>query len=374
MVHISEIPVIRDPRGKKLMLSQLELKFPDELKPGDSVWCKIVVTSGASWSGERWLTTKGYFGIKFNDKDCAKKYNVMFTPVKTENIECTFTMPEKDTTVTFYGGHEDEEKGKWVEDFSRKEVLKLTAKLPPPQEQKTAVKTPEKKEVLEKEKEKMSLIFSYPHTGKKTLAAGTTTVDIKTNTVTLPGDATEKIYPPTRIESYRSINIYLNKGARIEFSYEGAINCAMYFFTPKVWTRIPNLTFDRFEITTTEETLFGFLASQDPEGVPSIEIAAELDIASITMPSVSTATPTKVAVGIASTPVFAANPDRVFAEFTNDSDKIIYLSLSGTAVMHEGIRLNAEGGAYEISQINLYLGAVSAICAAANKNLTVTEG
>lgn len=92
------------------------------------------------------------------------------------------------------------------------------------------------------------------------------------------------------------------------------------------------------------------------------------------LPSVSSATPTNVTVGVASTTVLAANANRKFAVFVNDSDTTIYLSLSGTAVMNEGIRLNASGGSYEINLTNLYLGVITAICVAAGKNLTVTSG
>lgn len=90
--------------------------------------------------------------------------------------------------------------------------------------------------------------------------------------------------------------------------------------------------------------------------------------------AVSSATPTKVSVGSTSTSVRSANSSRQFAVFVNDSDETIYLSLSDTAVMNEGIRLNAKGGAYVISLMNLYIGAVTAICSSGTKNLTVTEG
>ena len=60
--------------------------------------------------------------------------------------------------------------------------------------------------------------------------------------------------------------------------------------------------------------------------------------------------------------------------FVNDSDETIYLNLSGTAVMNEGIRLNANGGSYEINLNNLYTGAVTGICSSGTKNLTVVEG
>jgi len=82
------------------------------------------------------------------------------------------------------------------------------------------------------------------------------------------------------------------------------------------------------------------------------------------------ATNTKVSVGAASTSVLAANSDRIEFLLVNDSDEVIYISLSGTAVMNEGIRLNKSGGSY----INCsYVGKVTAICTSGSKNLTVSE-
>ena len=93
-------------------------------------------------------------------------------------------------------------------------------------------------------------------------------------------------------------------------------------------------------------------------------------------PAVGTnlATTGKVTVGAVSTAVLAALAARHFAQFVNDSDETIYLDLSDTAVMNEGIRLNASGGSFEINWTNLYTGAIAAICASGGKNLTVTEG
>jgi len=89
---------------------------------------------------------------------------------------------------------------------------------------------------------------------------------------------------------------------------------------------------------------------------------------------ITTQTPTAVAVQTASTVVLAANPSRRSAVFVNDSNKEIYLSLGAVAVLHEGIRLNADGGGYEINDTNLFLGAVNAIAEGGDKVLTVTEG
>lgn len=85
------------------------------------------------------------------------------------------------------------------------------------------------------------------------------------------------------------------------------------------------------------------------------------------------ATGSKVTVGSSSTTALAANENRNFAVFVNDSDETIYLGL-GTAVLNSGIRLNANGGAYEINLTNMYTGIVMGICASGSKNLTIMEG
>lgn len=75
-----------------------------------------------------------------------------------------------------------------------------------------------------------------------------------------------------------------------------------------------------------------------------------------------------------STEAIAANSNRKYALLVNDSDTDMYLALGKAAVVGEGIRLNKKGGWYEITAINLFTGAVNAICATAGKNLTTMEG
>lgn len=89
---------------------------------------------------------------------------------------------------------------------------------------------------------------------------------------------------------------------------------------------------------------------------------------------VGSVTDTKVAVETDSTEVLAANPARADAVFVNDSNKPIYLARGNAAVLNQGIRLNAEGGNYEINSSNLFLGAIYAIAEGGAKNLTVSEG
>lgn len=81
-----------------------------------------------------------------------------------------------------------------------------------------------------------------------------------------------------------------------------------------------------------------------------------------------------VNVAATSTRVLNANVARGYAVFVNDSDTTIYLALGANAVANQGIRLNANGGSYEINLLNLYDGVIYAIHGSTgNKVLTVLE-
>jgi hypothetical protein len=71
--------------------------------------------------------------------------------------------------------------------------------------------------------------------------------------------------------------------------------------------------------------------------------------------------------------VLDQNPKRVYALFINDSGNVMYLSKSDAAVVNSGIRLNANGGSYEINFTNPYFGSVALASAAAGDLLLVTE-
>ena len=84
-------------------------------------------------------------------------------------------------------------------------------------------------------------------------------------------------------------------------------------------------------------------------------------------------TETSVEVGLASTLVLAANPNRVDADLVNDGANVIYLARGNAAVLNAGIRLNPNGGSYRIGTNNLFLGAINGI-STNETNLTVSEG
>ena len=90
-------------------------------------------------------------------------------------------------------------------------------------------------------------------------------------------------------------------------------------------------------------------------------------------------TPTHTAVNVTTSTgeVLASNANRLYALLVNDSDTVIYIKLGAAAVANQGIRINANGGNYEMSAMlgNLYTGAINGIHAGTgNKVLLMTEG
>lgn len=66
-------------------------------------------------------------------------------------------------------------------------------------------------------------------------------------------------------------------------------------------------------------------------------------------------------VGTGSTLVLASSTARLYAVIVNDSADPVYLAIGNAAVSGKGIRLNANGGSYEMDSLNLFTGAVNAI-------------
>jgi len=80
-------------------------------------------------------------------------------------------------------------------------------------------------------------------------------------------------------------------------------------------------------------------------------------------------------VATTSTSILPSYAGRKYALITNDSDTVIYLALHSEAFLNNGIRLNPNGGSYEINWTNLYTGQICGIHAGTgNKVVTVVEG
>ena len=123
-------------------------------------------------------------------------------------------------------------------------------------------------------------------------------------------------------------------------------------------------------VDTKPVTLYQPRTAGAEDAYPALLNAAGQLIVDVSGGNITSATNTKANVTTASTLVLAANTDRIAAIIVNDSDEEIYLSLSGTAVMNEGIRLNPYGGTLNETE---YTGIISAICETGTKNLTVCE-
>jgi len=78
-------------------------------------------------------------------------------------------------------------------------------------------------------------------------------------------------------------------------------------------------------------------------------------------------------VGVVSTEVVAANPNRVDLELVNDCKEDMYLARGNPAVIGSGFKL-VPNGTYNIDTQNLYCGAINAICLLGQANITVSEG
>lgn len=78
-------------------------------------------------------------------------------------------------------------------------------------------------------------------------------------------------------------------------------------------------------------------------------------------------------VGTSSVRVLGANSMRKLAVITNDSDTAIYLGFGQHAVSHSGIRLNSNGGFYEVGKTNHFTGNIFAISTSDNKNVCILE-
>jgi len=87
-------------------------------------------------------------------------------------------------------------------------------------------------------------------------------------------------------------------------------------------------------------------------------------------------THTTATITTASGTALAANANRKYALLVNNSDTVMYIKIGVAAVANQGIRLNANGGSYEmlIGQ-NLDIRAINAVHAGSgNKVLLVSEG
>jgi len=86
------------------------------------------------------------------------------------------------------------------------------------------------------------------------------------------------------------------------------------------------------------------------------------------------ATSSRITVTTSSTDILASSTPRQYAAIVNDGSNVVYLNFNGaTAVANSGLRLNANGGTFEITSENLYKGQITAIASGGSSVVTVVE-
>ena len=85
---------------------------------------------------------------------------------------------------------------------------------------------------------------------------------------------------------------------------------------------------------------------------------------------------TTASMSATSAAVLAANNDRKYALVVNDGAVDVYLKVGATAVANEGIRINANGGSFEMTREagNLSDLAINGITVSGTATVVVTEG
>lgn len=85
------------------------------------------------------------------------------------------------------------------------------------------------------------------------------------------------------------------------------------------------------------------------------------------------ATPSSVTIGSSSTQILPPDAGRQGVLLTNDSNQSIYLGIGNTAEMNKGHRINRDGGYYEITRANLFVGVLNGVCEDGGATLLITE-
>lgn len=83
--------------------------------------------------------------------------------------------------------------------------------------------------------------------------------------------------------------------------------------------------------------------------------------------------PTQVAVGTTSVPLIAANTNRKYLHFFNNSSQPIYIQYQVSAALNQGIRINS-GTFFTLDSDNLWLGSINGIGFIAGQLIDVLEG
>lgn len=112
--------------------------------------------------------------------------------------------------------------------------------------------------------------------------------------------------------------------------------------------------------------------AQSSAGRSVVNIGGTVDVDQIGFDTL-TAPPGQIAVGLTTTVLFSANPNRKYAHIVNNSSDSIYIQYSSNAALNQGIKI-PPNTLYTIESTNLWLGSINAIGVSGSQLIDILEG
>lgn len=114
-------------------------------------------------------------------------------------------------------------------------------------------------------------ILNYPGTGKVSLCAGTTVIDVKSRQVILPDRTSYTMYGHGHIESALCILLFIDTTSNLKLFLKGTPVFVSSIFPE--WFPLSGIEFDLIEITTSKETLFYVVLSNNADAISLVSPA-----------------------------------------------------------------------------------------------------
>lgn len=112
--------------------------------------------------------------------------------------------------------------------------------------------------------------------------------------------------------------------------------------------------------------------SQSSAGRSSVNIAGPIDVEVVGFDTL-TNPPGQIDVGLTTTILLIANPNRKYAHIVNNSGNPIFIQYDTSAALNQGIKI-PPNTLYTIESTNLWLGSVNAIGVAGSQLIDILEG
>lgn len=112
--------------------------------------------------------------------------------------------------------------------------------------------------------------------------------------------------------------------------------------------------------------------SQSSAGRSQVNVSGPVDVEAVGFDTL-TNPPGQISVGLTTTILLVANPDRKYAHISNNSGNPIFIQFNTAAALNQGIKIPAFG-LYTIESTNLWLGSINAVGIVASQLIDILEG